>query len=170
MWVYFENADDYKSCANGSGYHDKIIIAGGQNIFGNATPSYPVVNPESVLFGAPAVVVKLQGTGKLDFGGYEDDDVSKTVGVYDSLLQRPGWQTLPAVQNGRVHIIDTDVFGGPKHFIGILYLATWFYPDLFADVNPEAVHQEYLTTYQHSMYDVTSHGVFVYPVAQSLDG
>ncbi|WP_062400421.1 ABC transporter substrate-binding protein [Methanogenium cariaci] len=170
--VYFESSDDFKSCAEGSGYHDKIIIAGGQNIFGNATPSYPVVNPESVLFGnPPAVVVKLQGNGKLDFGGYEDDDTSKTAEVYNSLLRRPGWQTLQAVKDGRVHIIDTDVFGGPKHFIGILYLATWFYPDLFADVNPEEIHQEYLTTYQHSMYDVTSHGgVFVYPAAQSLDG
>ncbi|GAB7016864.1 ABC transporter substrate-binding protein [Methanogenium cariaci] len=168
--VYFESSDDFKSCAEGSGYHDKIIIAGGQNIFGNATPSYPVVNPESVLFGNPAVVVKLQGNGKLDFGGYEDDDTSKTAEVYNSLLRRPGWQTLQAVKDGRVHIIDTDVFGGPKHFIGILYLATWFYPDLFADVNPEEIHQEYLTTYQHSMYDVTSHGVFVYPAAQSLDG
>ncbi|KAF1076925.1 ABC transporter substrate-binding protein [Methanogenium sp. MK-MG] len=168
--VYFESSDDFKSCAKGSGYHDKIIIAGGQNIFGNATPAYPVVNPESVLFGNPAVVVKLQGNGKLDFGGYEDDDSSKTTELYGSLIKRPGWKTIQAVKDGRVHIIDTDVFGGPKHFIGILYLATWFYPDVFADVNPEEVHQEYLTTYQHSMYDVTSHGVFVYPAAHSLDG
>ncbi|WFN34317.1 ABC transporter substrate-binding protein [Methanogenium sp. S4BF] len=162
--VYFEGADDFKSCAEGSGYHDKILIAGGRNIFGNATPSYPVVNPESVLFGNPGVVVKLQGTGKLDFGGYGDDDTSKTIGVYESLITRPGWNTIAAVKEGRVHIIDTDIFGGPKHFIGILYLATWFYPDLFADVNPEEIHQEYLTTYQHSTYDVHSQGVFVYPV------
>ncbi len=162
--VYFENADDFKSCAAGSGYHDKIVLAGGQNIFGNATPAYPVVNPESVLFGNPAVVVKLQGTGKLDFGGYEGDDASKTIEVYESLITRPGWNTITAVKDERVHIIDTDIFGGPKHFIGILYLAIWFYPDVFADVNPEEIHQEYLTTYQHSTYNVTSQGVFVYPV------
>jgi len=163
--VYFENSDDYKSCAAGSGYHGKITFAGGRNIFGNATPSYPVVNPESVLFGNPAVVLKMQGSGKLDFGGYGDDDFSKTVEVYESLLKRPGWNTITAVKDGRVHIIDSDIFGGPKHFIGILYLATWFYPDAFADVNPEEIHQEYLTTYQHSDYDLSSHGVFVYPAA-----
>lgn len=163
--VYFENADDYKSCAEGSGYHDKITLAGGKNIFGNATPSYPVVNPESVLFADPAVVLKLQGTGVLDFGGYADDDTTKTTEVYDSLIARPGWNTMAAVRDGRVHIIDSDIFGGPKHFIGTLYLATWFYPDMFDDVNPEAVHQEYLTTYQHSDYNLSSHGVFVYPVA-----
>ncbi len=161
--VYFENADDYKSCAEGSGYHDKITLAGGKNIFENATPSYPVVNPESVLFGNPTVVLKLQGSGKLDFGGYGDDDSSKTIEVYESLLERPGWNTITAVKDGRVHIIDSDIFGGPKHFIGILYLATWFYPDVFADVNPEEIHQEYLTTYQHSSYDLSSHGIFVYP-------
>ncbi|WAI00261.1 ABC transporter substrate-binding protein [Methanogenium organophilum] len=163
--VYFENADDYKSCAEGSGYHDKIIMAGGHNIFGNATPSYPEVNPESVLFADPEVVLKLQGTGVLDFGGYADDDTTRTAEVYEGLLARPGWNSMAAVKDGRVYIIDSDIFGGPKHFIGILYLATWFYPDMFADVNPEDVHQEYLTTYQHSDYDLSSHGVFVYPVA-----
>ena len=161
--VYFENAEDFKSCAAGSGFHDKIAIAGGQNIFENATPIYPVVNPESVLFANPEVVIKLQGTGKLDFGGYRDDDPSKTIEVYEGLFTRPGWNTIEAVKNGRIYIIDNDIFGGPKHFIGILYLATWFYPDLFADMNPEEIHQEYLTTYQHSTYDVRSQGVFVYP-------
>lgn len=164
--IYFENAEDFKSCAAGSGFHDKIVIAGGKNIFENATPIYPVVNPESVLFGNPNVVIKLQGTGKLDFGGYGDDDPSKTIEVYESFFTRPGWNTIAAVKDGRVHIIDTDIFGGPKHFIGILYLATWFYPDLFADVNPEKIHQEYLTVYQHSTYDVHTRGVFVYPVTQ----
>lgn len=163
--VYFENADDYKSCAEGSGYHDKITLAGGHNIFGNATPSYPVVNPESVLFADPAVVLKLQGTGVLDFGGYADDDITQTVEVYEGLLARPGWSTMAAVRDDRVHMIDSDIFGGPKHFIGILYCAKWFYPDLFTDVNPEEIHQEYLTIYQHSDYDLSSHGVFVYPVA-----
>lgn len=161
--VYFESWDDYKSCARGSGYDEKITIAGGQNVFSNATPAYPVVNPESILFGSPEVIIKLTGSGKLAFGGYADDDDSKTIQVYDDLKGRTGWNTLPAVKDNRLHIINNDIFGGPEHFIGILYLAKWFYPEKFSDIDPQEIHQRYLSDFQGLDYDLNEHGVFVYP-------
>ncbi len=42
-------------------------------------------------------------------------------------------------------------------------MAKWLYPDLFEDLDPEAFHQEYLTEYQRLDYDLSEHGVFVYP-------
>ncbi|EHQ35704.1 ABC transporter substrate-binding protein [Methanoplanus limicola] len=161
--VYFESWDDYKSCAEGSGYDEKITIAGGKNIFSNATPEYPVVNPESILFGSPEIIVKLTGSGKLAFGGYADDDNSKTLQVYNDLKSRTGWSTLPAVKDNRFHIINNDIFGGPEHFIGILYLAKWFYPEKFSDIDPQEIHQKYLSDFQGLDYDLNEHGVFVSP-------
>jgi iron complex transport system substrate-binding protein len=161
--VYFESWDDYKSCAEGSGYDEKITIAGGKNIFSNATPAYPVVNPESILFGSPEIIVKLTGSGKLAFGGYADDDNSKIIQVYDDLKSRTGWSILPAVKNNRLHIINNDIFGGPEHFIGTLYFAKWFYPEKFADINPQEIHQKYLSDFQGLDYDLKEHGVFAYP-------
>jgi iron complex transport system substrate-binding protein len=38
-----------------------------------------------------------------------------------------------------------------------------FHPDLFEDLNPEAVHQEYLDRFQRIDYDLNEHGIFLYP-------
>jgi iron complex transport system substrate-binding protein len=42
-------------------------------------------------------------------------------------------------------------------------MAKWFYPELFKDLDPKAVHQEYMTRFQRLEYDLDEHGVFVYP-------
>jgi len=42
-------------------------------------------------------------------------------------------------------------------------MAKWFHPDLFEDLDPKAIHQEYLTRFQGLDYDLDEHGVFVYP-------
>jgi len=47
--------------------------------------------------------------------------------------------------------------------VGIAYTAKWFYPELFEDLDPKAIHQRYLTEFQKFDYDVYEHGVFVYP-------
>ena len=51
----------------------------------------------------------------------------------------------------------------PEYFIGVAYMAKWFYPELFEDLNPKSIHQEYLTRFQGLDYDLNEHGVFVYP-------
>jgi iron complex transport system substrate-binding protein len=42
-------------------------------------------------------------------------------------------------------------------------MAKWFYPELFADLDPKAVHQEYLMRFQGLAINLDEHGVFVYP-------
>jgi iron complex transport system substrate-binding protein len=161
--VYFESWDDYKSAAKGSGYNEKINLAGGISIFEDATPEYPVVNPEEILIKNPDVVIKLIGSGKLAFGGYEDDNTTKADEVYHTLTDRAGWQNLDAVKENQVHILSNDIFGGPEYIIGTLYLAKWFYPDEFEQIDPEAVHQRYISQFQHLDFDVKKNGVFVSP-------
>jgi len=34
-----------------------------------------------------------------------------------------------------------------RNFIGIGYLAKWFYPELFTELDSKVVHQEYLTRF-----------------------
>ncbi|MBP2134382.1 iron complex transport system substrate-binding protein [Methanomicrobium sp. W14] len=160
--VYFESWDDYKSAAKGSGYNEKINLAGGFSIFENATPEYPIVSPEEILLKNPDVIVKLIGSGQLKFGGYEDNDTDSAKSVYVTLTSRAGWSSLDAVKDNRLHILSTDIFGGPEYIIGTLYLAKWFYPGEFEDVDPEEVHQEYVSDFQHLDYNVSSSGLFTY--------
>jgi len=161
--VYFESWDDYKSCATGSGYNEKINLAGGVSIFEDATPAYPLVNPEEILIKNPDVIIKLIGSGKLNFGGYEDSDAGRASGVHQTIIARAGWNNLDGVKENRVHILSNDILGGPEYIIGILYLAKWLYPEEFENVDPADVHQRYITEFQHIAFDVRENGVFVAP-------
>ncbi|MDD3933329.1 MAG: ABC transporter substrate-binding protein [Methanoculleus sp.] len=161
--VYLESWHDYKSAGKGSGYDEKIELAGGRNIFGENPVEYPVVDPEAVISRNPDVIVKIVGAGELAFGGYGDDDRSSFETVCRTIGNRPVWDRISAVRDGRVHIIHSNVIGGPEFFIGTAYLAKWFYPDLFTDLDPRAVHQQYLEEFQHLDYDLDEHGTFVYP-------
>lgn len=161
--VYLENWNDYKSAGKGSGYNEKIELAGGMNIFGDNPVEYPAIDPEAVISRNPGVIVKIVGSGETTFGGYGDDDISSFERVCRAISDRPVWSQIRAVRDGRVHIIHTDVIGGPEYFIGTAYFAKWFYPDLFPDLDPRAVHRQYLEEFQRLDYDLDRHGTFVYP-------
>lgn len=160
--IYFESWDDYKSAANGSGYNEKINIAGGVSIFEDATPEYPIVSPEEILVKNPDVIVKLIGSGELAFGGYEDNDTAKAQEVYTTITSRAGWQNLDAVKDSHVYILSNDIFGGPEYVLGTLYLAKWLYPEELEDLNPADVHQKYISEFQHLNFDVEDNGVFAW--------
>jgi iron complex transport system substrate-binding protein len=160
--VYLENWQDYKTGAAGSGYEDKIVRAGGKNIFSSLPAEYPEVDPEAVIAADPDVVVKLIGAGSYTFGGYQNKDPEKVSKTHAALIERPGWSSLTAVKEKRVYLLHNDIFGGAEHFIGIAYLAKWSYPDRFAGLDPEALHRTYLNEYQHLKTDPAGLQ-FVYP-------
>jgi len=160
--VYFEYWFDYTTVSAGSGYNEKTGLAGGMNPFAVGTAEYPVVDPEAILVADPQVVVKLAGQG-LAVGGYAGHDPEALDAIRSTLLERPGWSRISAVKDGRVYVIHSDILGGAQHFIGTAYLAKWFYPDRFADLDPHAVHQRYLTEFQGIDFDLASQGTFVYP-------
>lgn len=160
--VYLENWRDYKTGAAASGYEDKIVRAGGKNVFSSLAAEYPEIDPEAVVAADPDVIVKLIGAGSYAYGGYQDTNPEKVSETHAALLKRPGWSSLTAVKEKRVYLLHNDIFGGPENFIGIAYLAKWSYPDRLADLDPAALHQTYLDEYQHLGTDLTGLQ-FTYP-------
>jgi len=161
--VYFETWVDYKTGSAGSGYQEKISLAGGENIFADEPTPYPVIDPESVIILNPGVIIKLVGSESLSFGGYNGNDIDQMEKTFLRLSERPGWKSLQAVQNDRMHIIHNDIFGGPESFIGTAYSAKWFYPETFGSLNPEEIHREYIERFQRPDCDLITDGAFVYP-------
>ena len=53
--------------------------------------------------------------------------------------------------------------GSGNNIIGTAYLAKLFYPDLFQDIDPEAIHQEYVDRFLKIDFNVKDNGTFVYP-------
>ena len=60
-----------------------------------------------------------------------------------------------------LHYVDLMIT--PRFVVGIAYWAKWFHPELFSNLDPQEIHQEYLTDFMRIDYDLSEHGVFAYP-------
>lgn len=68
-----------------------------------------------------------------------------------------------AVLDDNVFLLEGTMISNPKAFIGSAYLAKWLHPDLFSDLDPEQIHQEYLSRFIGTDYDLKNIGLFGYP-------
>ena len=163
--VYYESRRArYRAVGPRSGSYQMLLFAGGKPIFemgGN-------VDPEEVMERDPDVIVK----SARKFGGYDLDvgDTKELEEVWEEMNSRYELQNVSAVTNGRVYVITWHMTGGGKNFLGVAYEAKWYYPELFTDLNPKALHQEYLTRFQGLDIDLDEKGVFVYHPEEYPEG
>ena len=142
------------------------ILAGGKNI-AEDLPEFvqPVrtvtVDMEWVIEQNPEFIFVHEAS--TPYGYDMDDPETRLKGIRDGFMNRPELANVAAVKTGNVYILNgifrNDASGGVA---GAAYMAKLFHPDLFEDLDPEAIHQEYLE-FQHFDYDLDEHGVFVYP-------
>ena len=157
--VYWESLmRPYRTAGAKSGYHQKIRIAGGNNIFGDEPYSTFDVDREELITRNPEFIVKTS-----NIGGYGLDDATGLKEVRDEIMDRSELAKITAVENKDVYVMYERIMGGARHFICIGYMAKWFHPDMFSDLDPQEIHQEYLTRFQGLDFDLDKHGVFVYP-------
>jgi iron complex transport system substrate-binding protein len=100
-----------------------INLAGGVNIFHEAATSYPTISYETVIEKNPDVMVfpdKYMGR----------EQFSETL---EDVINRPGWDSINAVQNGAIYEIDSDVIsrGGPRLADALEILAKMIHPEVF---------------------------------------
>jgi iron complex transport system substrate-binding protein len=103
----------------GSFADDLIRLAGGENIAGKEKEEYPRFGMEEILKRSPEVIVMSSMNPK---------------GDYLKILQEWNrWKTIPAVKNGRVHIMDSDLIDRPSPRIieGLEELARFLHPERF---------------------------------------
>ena len=103
----------------GSFADDLIRLAGGENIAGKEKEVYPRLGMEEILKRSPEVIMISSMNPK---------------GDYRKVFQEwTRWKTLPAVKNGRVHIIDSDLIDRPSPRIieGLEEFARILHPETF---------------------------------------
>jgi len=103
----------------GSFADDLIRLAGGENIAKKEKEVYPRFGMEEILKRSPEVIVISSMNPK---------------GDYQKILQEwTRWKTLPAVKNGRIHLIDSDLLDRPSPRIidGLEELARVLHPERF---------------------------------------
>lgn len=167
--VYIECYSDFKARNSRSGTHSMCEMAGGINIaedldsLGQGTTSQ--VDPEWIVEQNPDIIVKVV-SGSDASCGYDEDDPAEMISMREAILNRPGFDNITAVKENRVYLITSDICDRSCNSIGIAYMAKWFHPDLLKNLDPKAVHQEYLTRFQRLDYDLDDQGVFIYPPSE----
>jgi iron complex transport system substrate-binding protein len=103
----------------GSFADDLIHLAGGENVAAGDGKMYPRLGLEEILRRAPEVIIISSMNPK---------------GSYDKVIQEwARWKTIPAVQNGRIHLIDSDLIDRPSPRIidGLEEMARIIHPEKF---------------------------------------
>jgi iron complex transport system substrate-binding protein len=103
----------------GSFADDLIRQAGGSNVAGDEKKMYPRLGMEEILKRAPEVIIISSMNPK---------------GDYQKVLQEwTRWKTIPAVKQGRIHLIDSDLIDRPSPRIidGLEEIARILHPEKF---------------------------------------
>ncbi|OPY50651.1 MAG: Periplasmic binding protein [Methanosaeta sp. PtaU1.Bin060] len=169
--VYFEYRR-YQTKGSGDRYSKSYIMAGGKNIaddmVGPESSQYFSVfdiDPEYVIEHDPEFIF-IHASTQLNASdhGFETNDPSAMAALRDDLMNRPELANVDAVKSGNVYVLDESILGGAgQTLIGSLYVAKLMYPELFKDVDPQAIHQEYVDEFCNIDFDLNTNGVFIYP-------
>lgn len=139
--VYVEGYTDYSTVSAGSGGAEFIEMAGGVNIAAGEPVPYPKVSPEWVVAENPQVIIKAAASSVPNGYGAGPEGLKA---LREKLLARPGWASIRAVKDGRVYVLSSEIYTGPRSFVGLAYFAKWLHPKLFADLDPDALHRDVL--------------------------
>ncbi len=169
----FSGAGDWKTGNKNGGPAYHIRAAGGKNIaedLAGTLTGLLDVDPEFVIAENPEVIVRLIGWDR-GGGGYGSDDPSELREVREEMMTRPMMKHVDAVENGKVYVLTYEIMYHPSFIVSEMYLFKWFHPELAKDLDPQAIHQEYLDEFHATLgWNVYEHGVFVYHPEQHPDG
>lgn len=137
--VYLASSE---TSTRGAGKYTGLIIeqAGGFNVagelHGNAT-----VSLEQVLQWNPEIIIVEE----------------RSADAYEAILAKPEWAEIDAVKNGKVYLLPEFVrpngHPAPESLgLGEAYLGALFYPEIYADLDLEAMVQDYYQTFYRIGY------------------
>ena len=154
--VFYEWAKPYYSSSALSPAHERLVMAGGTNIAADEPVSSPLVNAEWVVERNPQIIIhSIYFRGVLSPPDAEERLSEKR----DEIMNRPGLSAVDAVEDDNVYVINMGLISDFGGVMGVVYFAKWFHPDLFEDVDPEAIHRELLQEF----YGTELEGTWVYP-------
>ncbi|MED4727978.1 ABC transporter substrate-binding protein [Aneurinibacillus migulanus] len=116
--VWIEVDPSLFTAGTGTFMHDLVTLAGGKNIAGDLD-GWKQLSEEKVLQRNPDVIMNT-------YGYYDKEGAAK-------IKQRPKWQQVQAIKDGRVFAVDSDVVNrpGPRITEGLKEIAEKLHPELF---------------------------------------
>lgn len=125
--VFYQVWDDPLMTAGPRSYIGELLrLAGARSLFEESEIRYPKVSPEVVVAGNPDVIIA--------------PATHATPVTVESILARPGWSQVRAVQEKRVYVIDRNHISrcGPRLVNALEEIVGVLYPGHFPPASPEA--------------------------------
>ncbi|AKB61273.1 ABC transporter substrate-binding protein [Methanosarcina mazei] len=150
------------------GGNEFFNAAGGKNIAGDLPFAYGDVDKEWILEqDIDAIVIMCWDQHYPDIFGYavNDSELASESGkeIQEEIMRQDVFAHTDAVKNEKVYLLHNELLSTPRNIIAIAYMAKWFYPEEFPDLDPEALHQEYLDRFIKADYNLSNAGLFAYP-------
>lgn len=95
--------------------------------------------------------------------GYDVKDSTHAARLVAEISKMDVFAGSRAVKNSRVFLFDARLSTSPRGIILMAYMAKWFHPGRFEDMDPRALHQQYLDDFLHVDIDLQKQGVLYYP-------
>lgn len=118
--VFWEIWDEPLMTAGPATFAGQMIEkGGGVNLFADVTERYPTISAEEVIQRNPDVIM-----------GPDSHGEALTAA---QIAARPGWETIKAVQEGRIYVFNGDITSrpGPRIVDGLEMIARALHPDRF---------------------------------------
>jgi len=149
--------------------NELINRAGGKSLSADIKGDWITVDPEWIIEKNPPLIVRecyvYKANPELGYG--INDDTNAKILMNSILNEQVAFESCDAIKNKNVHLIYGDLIED-SWFISLVYLAKWFHPDLFSDLDPENMHQEYLTRFQKLDFDLEKQGLFTYSAIEGV--
>ncbi|MBQ6603440.1 MAG: ABC transporter substrate-binding protein [Eubacterium sp.] len=148
----WESIKDY-SIANGSNaWGEMLVLAGGINMFGDASFESSDVDAEAFITANPDFIFKMVAASGADLSGYTPPSAEDYKAAADAYLGRAGFGEIKAVQDENVYFVTSFSMGGLGKILGSAYIVKWLYPEAAADFDPDKVFATWLEEYQNIDY------------------
>ncbi|MHB8117926.1 MAG: ABC transporter substrate-binding protein [Methanothrix sp.] len=159
--VYAESYKDLQYSAGSTSVTAAIKPCGGINIFEELNGTNNEIDQEMVISENPQVILKMTFNTYIPASGYDAENTTQVAAKVKDIENRTGWSNIDAVKDGRVYIISSDASSiHPSIFNS--YVAKWLHPDLFKDMDPVALHNEWLQKF----LGIEFKGVYGYPLLE----
>ena len=146
--------------ARGGGHHSLIVNAGGINIAADLSGTWIEVEGEWIVRQNPDVIIAdVVGEYFPRYSADEEKTLEMMKEVRDTLMGDTALSATKAVKEDKVFMISPELSMAAMHVVGTAYLAKYFHPELFEDIQPESILEEYYEDWQGVPYQ----GVYVYP-------
>ena len=155
--VYVEYAmGNYRAYGGARNFFE---LVGGINIFADL-PAHIAVTPEAVIGGNPDIIIKQWR----DKAGYEGNDLSVMREKREEILNCREFSRVTASKEEKVYLLFERTFFGCHYPIGAAYMAKLLHPELFEDIDPRDIHQDFINRFCNGLnFNVHERGIFIYP-------